>query len=102
MDKIQTFEQFLSTQSKTVSISEFGINMVLAVVFAFVLGKVYDKFGNSFSMKESFSRTFVSLTLVTMIVITVVKSSLALSLGLVGALSIVRFRAAIIGYVARL
>ena len=42
-----------------------------------------------------FFKNFTSLTLITTLIITVVKSSLALSLGLVGALSIVRFRAAI-------
>ena len=44
---------------------------------------------------DSIARVFPLLTLVTIAVIAVVKSSLALSLGLVGALSIVRFRAAI-------
>jgi len=42
-----------------------------------------------------FGKNFVLLSTATMIVITIVKSSLALSLGLVGALSIVRFRTAI-------
>ena len=49
-------------------------------------------FGNSFSDRFVMAGSFVMLALVTMLVITVVKSSLALSLGLVGALSIVRFR----------
>ena len=47
------------------------------------------------SDKFEFSKNFVILGLATTLVITIVKSSLALSLGLVGALSIVRFRAAI-------
>jgi uncharacterized membrane protein YhiD involved in acid resistance len=42
-----------------------------------------------------FSRNFIWITMTTMMIIAVVKSSLALSLGLVGALSIVRFRTAI-------
>ena len=42
-----------------------------------------------------FAKNFVMMSMTTMFIITVVKSSLALSLGLVGALSIVRFRAAI-------
>ena len=53
------------------------------------------KFGKSINNKENFSDTFVLLAITTTVVITVVKFSLALSLGLVGALSIVRFRAAI-------
>src|ERR1035441_1814867 len=41
------------------------------------------------------ARNFVVLAMTTMLIISIVKSSLALSLGLVGALSIIRFRAAI-------
>ena len=47
------------------------------------------------SNREKFSQTFLILATTTTLIIMVVKSSLALSLGLVGALSIVRFRAAI-------
>ena len=46
-------------------------------------------------LQKEFSKNFVVLGVTTTIVIMIVKSSLALSLGLVGALSIVRFRAAI-------
>ena len=55
----------------------------------------YIKFSNSLSNKYDFSKNFIILGITTTLVITIVKSSLALSLGLVGALSIVRFRAAI-------
>ena len=53
------------------------------------------KVSRSLNDKDHFSETFVPLAIITTLVITVVKFSLALSLGLVGALSIVRFRAAI-------
>ena len=52
-------------------------------------------FSSSLSNRKEFSKNFVILAVTTCIVIMIVKSSLALSLGLVGALSIVRFRAAI-------
>ena len=55
----------------------------------------YVKVGKSLNDKSYFSDTFIPLALITTLVITVIKFSLALSLGLVGALSIVRFRAAI-------
>ena len=45
--------------------------------------------------RETFSDVFVLLSAITCIIIIIVKYSLAISLGLVGALSIVRFRAAI-------
>ena len=62
---------------------------------AFVIKKIYIQTSQSLSNKEYFSDLFIPLSIVTCLVITVIKFSLALSLGLVGALSIVRFRAAI-------
>jgi uncharacterized membrane protein YhiD involved in acid resistance len=77
------------------SLPQFTVNLVIAAVLAWLLGEVYVRFGQSLSNRRLFARNFLPLTLTTALVITIVKSSLALSLGLVGALSIVRFRAAI-------
>lgn len=77
------------------NIPSFIFSLVICAILSFLLGKIYVRFGNSLSNKKAFSRNFMLLALTTMFIITVVKSSLALSLGLVGALSIVRFRAAI-------
>ena len=74
---------------------EFVVNLVLAAVLAFVLSRIYTRFGSSLSNRKAFARNFLMITMTTMLIITIVKSSLALSLGLVGALSIVRFRTAI-------
>ena len=77
------------------ALGQFGINLVLAAILGFVLGYFYTKYGHSLSNRRLFSKNFPLLTMTTMFIIMIVKSSLALSLGLVGALSIVRFRAAI-------
>tara|TARA_B100001059_G_C17785417_1_gene556779 strand:- start:503 stop:1327 length:825 start_codon:yes stop_codon:yes gene_type:complete len=77
------------------SIPDFILNLILAALLSFALSYVYVNYGNSISNRKQFSRNFVVLSLTTMLIITVVKSSLALSLGLVGALSIIRFRSAI-------
>jgi hypothetical protein len=74
------------------SMPGFFINIILAIILSTILSRLYVMYGKSYSDRRVLSRTFLMLTLVTMLVITVVKSSLALSLGLVGALSIVRFR----------
>jgi uncharacterized membrane protein YhiD involved in acid resistance len=95
MNKEQTFQEFLSTQSSQVLLVEFLVNLVLAAGLAYILGHVYRRFGRALSNRSAFSSNFLPITMTTMLVITIVKSSLALSLGLVGALSIVRFRAAI-------
>jgi uncharacterized membrane protein YhiD involved in acid resistance len=69
--------------------------MVLSAVLAYLLSLIYAKFGQALSNRKMFARNFMMITMTTMLIITIVKASLALSLGLVGALSIVRFRAAI-------
>lgn len=89
------FEEFLANNAPQISPFIFLINLVLTGLLAFILGRLYAKYGNSLSNKKSFASNFELIALTTMIIITIVKSSLALSLGLVGALSIVRFRAAI-------
>lgn len=95
MNTTQLFQDFLATQSVEVSAWGFTINLLLAAVLGFVLRAVYIKYGASLSNRKSFARNFVLVTMTTMLIITIVKSSLALSLGLVGALSIVRFRTAV-------
>ncbi len=82
-------------QSQQVRITEFMINLILATLLALLLGMLYVKFGSSLSNRKSFAANFILVAMTTMLIITLVKSSLALSLGLVGALSIVRFRTAI-------
>ena len=89
------FEEFLANYAPEISPFIFLVNLVLTGLLAFILGRLYAKYGNSVSNKKSFASNFELIALTTMIIITIVKSSLALSLGLVGALSIVRFRAAI-------
>lgn len=77
------------------AIPNFIFSFIVCAVLSFLLGRLYVKYGNSLSNRKSFSRNFIVLAITTMFIIAVVKSSLALSLGLVGALSIVRFRSAI-------
>jgi len=95
MGNLQSFEQFLTTQSIQVPVWGFIFNLLLAAILAFMVSKFYIKYGRSLSNRRVFANNFVLLTVTTMLIISIVKSSLALSLGLVGALSIVRFRAAI-------
>ena len=64
-------------------------------ILCFLIKIFYKKFSTTLSNRDEFSKNFILLGIATCIVITIVKNSLALSLGLVGALSIVRFRAAI-------
>ena len=92
---MENLEEYISTITVSINNYEFIFNLFLTAILSSILAFIYVKFGNSLSNRRSFSRIFVLISMTTMLVITIVKSSLALSLGLVGALSIVRFRAAI-------
>ena len=78
-----------------ISLTNLVISLLTSIVCAYVIKIIYLKYAKTLNNKENFSDVFILLSITTTIVITVVKFSLALSLGLVGALSIVRFRAAI-------
>lgn len=94
-NKWNLFEKFLITENQTLSIEDFATNSVLIIILCWILGLTYQKVARSLSNKKDFANNFMILAFTTMLIISIVKSSLALSLGLVGALSIVRFRAAI-------
>lgn len=74
-------------------------DMIIALVLAFCLGMfiflVYKKTFTGVMYSSSFGVTLVALTLISTLVILAVTSNVVLSLGMVGALSIVRFRTAI-------
>lgn len=82
------------------SVSEFSIidtilGMAIAVVIGLFIFMIYKKTLTGIMYSSGFALTLVGLSLVTTLVIMAVTSNVVLSLGMVGALSIVRFRAAI-------
>ena len=74
-------------------------DMIIALVLAFLVGLfiyyIYQKTYRGVMYSASFGVTLVALTMITTLVILAVTSNAVLSLGMVGALSIVRFRTAI-------
>ena len=88
-------EIILDYQQEIFDMKTFIINSLITAVLSWILARYYKRYGTSVSNRARFSNNFMLLSLSTMLIIYIVKSSIALSLGLVGALSIVRFRAAI-------
>jgi|TARA_B100001093_G_scaffold288905_1_gene275984 uncharacterized membrane protein YhiD involved in acid resistance len=74
------------------SISAVLVNLFLCMMLVSLVGWFYKKYSRSLGGKTHVGAILPLIGLTVFMVITVVKSSLALSLGLVGALSIVRFR----------
>lgn len=97
-DKLSNFfqsgeqaNQYLATTS-TLHIEPFVISLLVGFIMALLLRWHFQKFGSTLSNRKEFGSIFPMLLLTIILIISVVKSSLALALGLVGALSIVRFR----------
>ncbi len=80
------------TEPSPLSPLTLAANLLIGAVVSFVLGWHFVRFGRTMSNRAAFAHMLPFIALTTILVISVVKSSLALSLGLVGALSIVRFR----------
>jgi len=96
MDELyERFRLYFQNFVDSVHPIDFAVNLIVATVLSLALTVFYVHFGNAISNRRRFAANFVPLTLTTMMIMIIIKSSLALSLGLVGALSIVRFRAAI-------
>ena len=91
----RTLQDFLINQPAQVDFKYLIFSLILSAILGLLLAKLYIRYGTSLSNRKKFSSNFLLLTVTTTLMINVIKSSLALSLGLVGALSIVRFRAAI-------
>lgn len=78
-----------------ISITDMAIAMILAFGVGLFIFYVYKKTYAGVMYSSSFGVTLIALTLITTLVILAVTSNVVLSLGMVGALSIVRFRTAI-------
>ncbi len=87
--------QYLLTQSGTLTLREIVMGFVAAAVIAMVIFVSYQFSHSGTVYSAKFNVSLVMLTLVTTLVMSVIGNNVALSLGMVGALSIVRFRTAI-------
>lgn len=79
----------------SVSILDMALAMVLAFGIGLFIFLIYKKTFSGVMYSSSFGVTLIALTMITTLVILAVTSNIVLSLGMVGALSIVRFRTAI-------
>ena len=98
MDKITFSDIFQSSfleNITSISILDIAISLVLAFGLGVFIFFIYKKTFSGVMYSSSFALTLIALTMITTVVILAVSSNVVLSLGMVGALSIVRFRTAI-------
>ncbi len=89
------FKSSFLENANSVSLLDMGIALVLAFCLGLFIFLVYKKTFSGVMYSSSFGVTLIALTMITTLVILAVTSNVVLSLGMVGALSIVRFRTAI-------
>ena len=95
MDSSPLRQWFPDLASESPLLLHFSLDLGLAAILGLGLGKIMLMSGPISKTRLDLARSLVGLCVTTTMVISVIKSSLALSLGLVGALSIIRFRTAV-------
>lgn len=89
------FKSSFVEKMTSVSVLDVFIALALAFVIGLFIMQVYKKTFKGVMYSESFGVSLIALCLITTLIILAVTSNIVLSLGMVGALSIVRFRSAI-------
>ncbi|WP_026509738.1 MULTISPECIES: DUF4956 domain-containing protein [unclassified Butyrivibrio] len=86
---------YLLENNTNISIEEIAIGLIMSVLLAFFICFVYKKTYTGVMYSKNFNVTLLLVTIITTMVMMIIGSNLALSLGMVGALSIIRFRTAV-------
>ena len=89
------FKSSFLERMEAISLMDMGISLFLAFAIGLFIFFVYKKSYAGVMYSASFGVTLIALSMITALLIMAVTSNIVLSLGMVGALSIVRFRAAI-------
>ena len=89
------FKSSFLEQATSFSLTDTLIALALAFALGMFINEVYRKTYRGVMFSQSFGMSLMALTMITTLVIQAVTSNVVLSLGMVGALSIVRFRTAI-------
>lgn len=89
------FKSSFLENAASLSILDMAIALALAFAIGLFIMTIYKKTFHGVMYSKSFGVSLLALTLITTLIILAVTSNIVLSLGMVGALSIVRFRSAI-------
>lgn len=83
---------FLINTINIETLKEMGIEILIAIVSGLIINLIYKKAYNGIAISNNFANTLTGLTIISYFIIKCITSNVVLSLGMVGALSIVRFR----------
>lgn len=86
-----TFSQAISLNT----IITIVMNMAVAILIGYAIYRIYKRFYNGVIYSRSYALTLIGMTILTCMVTLAISTNIVISLGMVGALSIVRYRTAI-------
>ena len=92
---LPSLSNYFSDQFRNLTVMNVVIALAFALVVGVVIAFVYKRCYRGVLYSPNFSLTLIMLTVITTPVVMCIKSDIALSMGMVGALSIVRFRTAV-------
>lgn len=95
MDTSPLRQWFPNLATEAPALGQFSLDIALSILVGFILGRLLLMGREQTSFRQDLASSMALIVMTTTLVISIIKSSLALSLGLVGALSIIRFRTAI-------
>ena len=90
-----TWTNYFQNQFASLDAASMALAIVYALIAGLVIAFIYRRTYRGVLYSPSFAMTLIMLTLITTPVVMCIKSDIALSMGMVGALSIVRFRTAV-------
>jgi uncharacterized membrane protein YhiD involved in acid resistance len=88
-------DEFLQIQLLSLTANEIILNLAISLICGYAVAKLYKSTQQGNGNGKSFFQSLVLLSLVTSMVIMIIGDSLARAFGLVGAMSIIRFRTAV-------
>ena len=91
----QAILKYLQASTNSLTIEQVALGFIAAAIIGFVIYLSYRFSHSSAVYSARFNVSLIMLTLVTTLIMSVIGNNVALSLGMVGALSIVRYRTAI-------
>lgn len=93
MESIRTFfEQFSNANVSTLGLLDLLFILVVTLIVALAMTLTYRRVYSDVTYSQSYVITLVIVSLITTMIVVTIRSNLIVSLGMVGALSIVRFR----------
>lgn len=89
------FKKTFIQNFQSVSLIQASVTMLLSILFGFIIYYTYRKTYSGVIYSKNFNISLMGACIITSVIVITISSNIALSLGMVGALSIVRFRTAV-------